>query len=503
MLRHCLPVVAVALLLQDANAQTPPTIVDSYKRGAELFHAAVAAHGGVEALRAAGNVRLSVRGVEYHAYQSRGNSGPLDSTVAHYELLTSFPRLVLEQTRGYVGDFYYTTRAVNAGTSGFTLDLRNRTHTTTSQAQPASENSGDVFLLPQFRLLSVYNGGTSALRALGRMRLSSGTVVEAVHVRFSFGGVTTLGFDPVTKRLVALMSVGGDFHEGDTEVETEWVGYRTLNGVLLPSEWITTRAGKVVNRYRYLAITPNYQIPDSLLKIPAGFAAAPQPPAAEPVRTLANDVWAIRSGSSWTLAVAFRDHVLVFDTQSRGAEDVISRLATLAPGKPVRYVIPSHHHSDHFGGVAAFARAGAITVTTPGNLDYFRRTMSAAPSMLTPAQPVVPPNPSAPVEVIAGKRRVFTDGSRVVEIHDVGPSPHANEILVAWLPAEGILFQADLIEAPNGIATPGSNSPTTVKLADVIRRNEWAVRVFGGSHGFLNSPEEFAKLVAQPIVPPM
>lgn len=36
-------------------------------------------------------------------------------------------------------------------------------------------------------------------------------------------------------------------------------------------------------------------------------------------------------------------------------------------GKRVCYVIPTHHHDDHFGGIAGFARAGATIVTTPNN----------------------------------------------------------------------------------------------------------------------------------------
>ncbi len=39
------------------------------------------------------------------------------------------------------------------------------------------------------------------------------------------------------------------------------------------------------------------------------------------------------------------------------------------------------------------------------------------------------PPPSAKLEVMSNKRRVFTDGTRTVEVHDIGPSPHASEIL--------------------------------------------------------------------------
>jgi hypothetical protein len=40
------------------------------------------------------------------------------------------------------------------------------------------------------------------------------------------------------------------------------------------------------------------------------------------------------------------------------------------------------------------------------------------------------------VETITDRRRVFTGGARTVEVHDVGPGPHPDEMPVAWLPAE-------------------------------------------------------------------
>jgi len=84
----------------------------------------------------------------------------------------------------------------------------------------------------------------------------------------------------------------------------------------------------------------------------------------------------------------------------------------------------------------------------------------------------------------------------------VGPTQHAEEMLVAWVPSEGVLFQADLIEAANGIALPGSASPTTVRLAEFVRQQGWNVRVFAGAHGFLNDPSQFEALVRMPVIPP-
>jgi hypothetical protein len=75
-------------------------------------------------------------------------------------------------------------------------------------------------------------------------------------------------------------------------------------------------------------------------------------------------------------------------------------------------------------------------------------------------------------------------------------------MLVAWLPAEGILFQADLIEAPaSGIAQRGANAEATAHLASVIREKGWNVRTYAGAHATLRGPTEFETLVRLPILP--
>src|SRR5215207_5165677 len=187
----------------------------------KLIEAAVAAHGGLEALTAARQMRLTARGFEYHVQQSRRVAPPLDSTVMDLVLMTDIARsrVVIEETRGYPGGFYRTNRRISAGPEGFMVDLRNRRYST-MPIQPATEVHGDVVLVPQFRLLPLYRPTTTTLHSLGRMRLISGKEVDVIAGRMGNGGMATLGFDPVTHRLHALLSPGTDPLQGDHAVET-------------------------------------------------------------------------------------------------------------------------------------------------------------------------------------------------------------------------------------------------------------------------------------------
>jgi glyoxylase-like metal-dependent hydrolase (beta-lactamase superfamily II) len=163
------------------------------------------------------------------------------------------------------------------------------------------------------------------------------------------------------------------------------------------------------------------------------------------------------------LAVAFKDHVMVVEPASSDAESrrVIAAVKQLAPGKPIRYIVATHHHEDHAGGVRAYIAEGATLVTTAGNRKYFERI---AASKRTIAPDSLSAKPRHPVFEIVSKRRSFSDGERTVELVDVGPSPHADEILVAHLPEERLVFQADLFGVGWGAPVPTTN-PTAAHFA--------------------------------------
>lgn len=487
-----------------SRAHGAPTMRDSYARAVRLIDSAVAAHGGVEALRRGRRVRVISDGWDYHRTQGSRVAPPYDSTVARSDAMIDLSRgrIVRRRVRGWPGGFSYTDWYVSDSARHFYIEPRNRRYSS-QDYPPANQQFGNLFLFPPWYVLAAHEtNNLGARRYLGRIRLGSGAEVEAVQYTIPPSGTVVIGLDPQTYRLRAVMSVGTDVFTGDTDVYTEFLDWRPVEGGLLaPGRSVLHRGGEIANAVRYSTVTLDYTIPDSLLSPPAGFATIASDPPPPSVRELAPGVWTVGSGSK-SLVVAFNDHVVVVDAPSSTSSEAITTVATLAPGKPIRYVVPTHHHDDHFVGVRYHIANGATVVTTSGNLDYLRRIVTAPTSSLMLARNQVAPTSNYRSETISGGKRVFTDGTRSLEIHQIA-SPHAQEMLVAWIPAEGILFQADLIEAPqSGVALPGNNAPTTTHLASVIREKGWNVRVFAGSHATLRGPEVFTEIIRFPIVPP-
>ena len=77
----------------------------------------------------------------------------------------------------------------------------------------------------------------------------------------------------------------------------------------------------------------------------------------------------------------------------------------------------------------------------------------------------------------------------MLELYDIGPNPHANEILVAYLPKEKILFQADLLNAaPNGSIPIAQDA--TLSFSEKLQQLGLQVEKIYGVHGRAATPAE-------------
>jgi glyoxylase-like metal-dependent hydrolase (beta-lactamase superfamily II) len=47
------------------------------------------------------------------------------------------------------------------------------------------------------------------------------------------------------------------------------------------------------------------------------------------------------------------------------------------PNKPIRYVVNTHNHFDHLGGIRTYVAEGATVVTEDGNKDFYQKVVLA------------------------------------------------------------------------------------------------------------------------------
>jgi len=162
----------------------------------------------------------------------------------------------------------------------------------------------------------------------------------------------------------------------------------------------------------------------------------------------------------------------------------------MVPGKPIRYVVPTHYHFDHSGGLRTYIAKGVTIVTTPGNKAFVER-LAAVPHTIRPDR--LSREPRKPViETFTGKR-VFSDGTGTLEIIDIGPSPHVTEAVIAYLPKEKAVFVADLFTIPVQGPFPPAN-PALVHFGDKLKT--MAVDTIVPAHGRIGTMDDLKAALA-------
>jgi hypothetical protein len=118
-----------------------------------------------------------------------------------------------------------------------------------------------------------------------------------------------------------------------------------------------------------------------------------------------------------------------------------------------------------------------------------KKELEKAATIESSLLPRVSPRQKLTIETIQNKKRVFQDDKHVLELYDIGPNPHANEILVAYLPKEKILFQADMLNpAANGTIPIAQDA--TISFSEKLQQLGLDVEKIYGVHGRAATPQE-------------
>jgi glyoxylase-like metal-dependent hydrolase (beta-lactamase superfamily II) len=235
---------------------------------------------------------------------------------------------------------------------------------------------------------------------------------------------------------------------------------------------------------RFPAVRPNAC--GDPVPVPAAVAAA-RVETGVTVEKMADGVYFLGGGPAASYLVEFRDFVAVFEAPIDEARSlaVIETVASLAPGKPIRWLISSHPHFDHIGGLRAYLHIGSTIVTHMKNLAFLNRdVLSYEPRTVAPD--IVSKWP--PTELSEGynyeavqENYVITDNARILRVYYVQPLQHAEGMLMAYLPAERIAFQADLFDTHE--PPRAADLPAMRALATQVGRMNLDVATIAPVHG--------------------
>ena len=254
---------------------------------------------------------------------------------------------------------------------------------------------------------------------------------------------------------------------GDMRVEVLYQNYRDFGGVVSPTRIAERRMGMEMFVAGIQSITANPANLAQLMTAPSPGAApaagraggAPTPATTAASEKLGEGVYRI-TGGYVSLAVEFKDYVVVLEggqNEARGLA-VIAETKRLFPTKRIKYVVNTHPHFDHAGGLPPFVAEG-VTILEHDNSRYFLEAALSEPRTLV-GDVLAKSRKKPKVEGVIDKL-VLQDGTRTLELHAVKNLEHSDAMLMAFLPKEKILFTADInIPAPGQPVSP--SIPTLV-----------------------------------------
>ena len=335
----------------------------------------------------------------------------------------------------------------------------------------------------------------------------------------------TVAFDPQTGLPARIRTLDYDNVWGDVTYDAVLSDWQNVQGVQVPMLRRYELNGRVISETRITGLRHNGAVEAARLEIPPLLFASARRPAADDIpyqwihrrqfigtymdsdnvsydtqasgglrlQEVAPGVHHLQGGTHNSLLVELRDHLVVFDAPVTDAQSVwvVNAARMRFPGKPIRFLVLTHHHMDHSGGLRGFLAGGATLVVGQGAGAHFRRVLTA-PTTRNPDLKGADFSRTQIVEV--ADRWTTSDGSREVQAF-LMDSPHAKGTLLGYVPHARIGFVTD-IWSP-GTAFPAKPNPGLMSVVAAVKKANIQPERFVGGHGTISDYNLLVRFIGQ------
>jgi len=464
-------ITAIAVVAPLQAEETLP--LKSVNKANEVIDAALAAHGGADKLAELNSLIQKSEFINYATGQSRRPNPPWDKgEQVNFNAIDFEQDVFVNRTAGVGGGFVFEGGTIINGEDSWQLNYR--AGTAAPLAEPdLNTASGPFIRVTPALLMKQLQDRRQFSHWLGVADFN-GRPHDIVTLVMEVGPGLSLYIDQETHMLTRMERVLPPFGQ----VEYRFEDYEQIDGIAFNRSFRLLLNGddnlEVKNKlFRVNAPVAEYtQVAESLREIPAVV------PDDFNLQEIDEGVFLVGGAGAYGLFVEMNDHIVAIG----GTQGVAARLAEVRKhisDKPVRYGVLTHHHSDHVPGAADYAAEEATIITFKENETVVRTAAG---------------DEDVKLEFVTDHMSL-TDGDRTIEFYDIGPTPHAEHLLIAYLPQEKIIFEADHFPQPRTGPLPPA-VPATFAFAKALEKLNLDYKRIVGAHGpRVGSPAELEAVV--------
>jgi hypothetical protein len=494
-----------------ASAQETP--IDLVKSG-------VAAEGGADALTALKGI--SIKGEAKHwepgqSYSAGGEARFLGDTTftTTWDLAKGAAKIDVDRAMKYPAVETLKYSEVITPSLGFVTDAKGSTATSgnriAAQLRELERTSPTL-------LLKVLDD-TKNVAAAGAQKLGNETLPAISYT--DMGTKFTILFDPKTHLPAAIRTLDDDNISGDSNYDLVLSDWKTVGGVKVAHTLTFNLNDLEVAKVTYMEVAANPSIADAAFvptdavktaaKAPATGSVPYQwvlrrialgrfldadtvfyPPNAPPKMVeLGPNVQQVVTGSANNLIVDMKDGLAIFDAPVGEIQSkwVIDAAKAKYPGKPIKYLILTHHHMDHTGGMRTYAAEGATIVVPSPDKAYFEKDLKATHTIVPDALQRAPKQ----IEIIEVKDQLtLKDDGGEIRLYRID-NPHVDGMLLGHVVKDNVVWVTDLYSPGRDTAKNVGNT----SVAAAVKKLGITGAIFAGGHGSNGKQSDLDAIAAQ------
>jgi hypothetical protein len=328
-------------------------------------------------------------------------------------------------------------------------------------------------------------------------------------------------FDRATHFPAIIRTFDEDDVRGDSAFDLALADWKPVGDVKIAHS-LTYKLNDVqIARMTYMSVVANPTFGPETFALPEDLKGTARPPASEPVpyqavlrhlfagRTgedetlsapvagrlrlveLAPDVQQVVGGAQNSLIVAMKDGIAVFDAPGGEAQSkwTIAVAKAKYPGKPIKYLILTHHHMEQASGVRTYMAEGATVVVPKPDKKYFV-DLALRPHRLAPDELENKPVSAQIVEV--PEQMTLKDDGEEIRLYRI-LNPHVDALLIGQIVKPNIVWATDLLPPSADISQSGGGR----SLGLALRRFGISNATIAGGNGTSAKQSDLAGVLGQ------